>query len=64
MGAQRGAIFKQAKSYTTTDPTAFPEFMRDWAAVERFRTQIELYVGRVAGSNPADPNKTLGRTPS
>jgi hypothetical protein len=55
---------KPLASYPTTDPTAFPKFMHDRAAVERFRTQIELYVGRVAGSNPADPNETLRRNPS
>jgi ABC-type Fe3+ transport system substrate-binding protein len=54
---------KPLADYTTTDPTAFPKFMRDRAAIERFRSQVELYVGRVQGADPADPTGTLGRTP-
>jgi ABC-type Fe3+ transport system substrate-binding protein len=54
---------KPLAEYQTTDATAFPKFMRDRAAVERFRSQVELYVGRVVGSDPADPAETLGRTP-
>jgi hypothetical protein len=37
--------------------------MSDRGAVERFRTQVELYVGKVTGADPADPDGTLGRTP-
>jgi len=54
---------KPLADYGTTDANAFPAFMRDRAAVERFRAQIELYVGRVQGTDPADPGNTLGRTP-
>jgi 2-polyprenyl-6-methoxyphenol hydroxylase-like FAD-dependent oxidoreductase len=35
----------------------------DRAAVECFRSQLELYVGPVEGANPADPTDALGRTP-
>jgi len=54
---------KPLADYGTTDATAFPAFMRDRAAVERFRAQVELYIGRVQGADPADPDNTLGRTP-
>ncbi len=49
--------------YKTTDPRAFPAFMSDQAAVDRFRSQVELYVGPVRGADPGDPTGTLGRTP-
>ncbi|MEV2215808.1 hypothetical protein AB0H86_31015 [Streptomyces sp. NPDC050997] len=32
-------------------------------AVERFRSQVELYFGQVKGADPGDPGGTLGRTP-
>jgi len=54
---------KPLADYATTDPAAFPKFMSDRAAVERFRSQIELYVGRAQGGDPADPDNTLGRAP-
>lgn len=54
---------KPLADYPTTDPAAFPKFMRDRAAVERFRSQVELYVGQVRGANPADPTNSLGRVP-
>jgi ABC-type Fe3+ transport system substrate-binding protein len=50
-------------TYKNTNPDAFARFMSDRAAVERFRSQVELYVGRVQGADPADPDNTLGRTP-
>jgi hypothetical protein len=50
-------------TYKNTNPDAFARFMSDRAAVERFRSQAELYVGRVQGADPADPDNTLGRTP-
>jgi hypothetical protein len=31
--------------------------------VERFRSQVQLYVGQVVGPDPADPTNTLGLTP-
>jgi hypothetical protein len=37
--------------------------MSDRAAVDRFRSQVELYVGPVHGPDPGDPTGTLGRTP-
>ncbi|MGW2520571.1 hypothetical protein ACWC09_26855 [Streptomyces sp. NPDC001617] len=54
---------KLLASYKNTDPDAFARFMSNRGAVERFRTQVELYVGRVKGVDPADPDHTLGRTP-
>ena len=54
---------KPLSSYKTTDPLAFPAFMRDRAAVERFRSQVQLYIGQVTGPNPADPQNSLGRIP-
>lgn len=41
----------------------FAKFMKNRDAVERFRSQVELYVGQVEGADPADPTDTLGRTP-
>ncbi|MGW3649654.1 ABC transporter substrate-binding protein [Streptomyces sp. NPDC000878] len=54
---------KPLASYKNTDPKAFARFMSDRAAVERFRSQVELYFGRVEGADPGDPTGTLGRTP-
>ncbi len=39
-----------------TDPLAFVRFMRDRAAAERFRGQIEQYVGPVVGPSPTQFN--------
>ncbi|MDX6313848.1 MAG: hypothetical protein QOF44_3312 [Streptomyces sp.] len=42
------------------------KFMSDRAAVERFRSQLQLSVGSVTGADPADPadpDNTLGLTP-
>jgi ABC-type Fe3+ transport system substrate-binding protein len=50
-------------SYKNTDPKAFAEFMANRDEVERFRSQVELYFGRVEGADPGDPDNTLGRTP-
>jgi ABC-type Fe3+ transport system substrate-binding protein len=50
-------------TYTNTNPVAFVTFMANRAAVDRFRAQVELYVGPVSGPDPADPDNTLGRTP-
>jgi ABC-type Fe3+ transport system substrate-binding protein len=50
-------------SYPNTNPDAFATFMSDRAAVERFRAQVELYIGPVTGPDPADPDNTLGPTP-
>ncbi|WP_405719720.1 ABC transporter substrate-binding protein [Streptomyces sp. NBC_01537] len=50
-------------SYKNTDPAAFAKFMSNRAAVERFRSQVELYFGQVQGTDPGDPDGTLGRTP-
>ncbi|WP_369250810.1 ABC transporter substrate-binding protein [Streptomyces sp. R41] len=57
------AGLKPLASYKNTDPDAFVKFMSNRAAVERFRSQLELYVGQVKGADPADPTDTLGRTP-
>jgi ABC-type Fe3+ transport system substrate-binding protein len=50
-------------SYKNTDPKAFAKFMSNRGAVERFRSQVELYFGQVKGADPGDPDNTLGRTP-
>jgi ABC-type Fe3+ transport system substrate-binding protein len=57
------AGLKPLADYPTTDPLAFPRFMSDRAAVDRFKSQVELYVGAVQGPDPADSQNTLGRTP-
>ncbi|MGW3285128.1 ABC transporter substrate-binding protein [Streptomyces sp. NPDC001002] len=57
------AGLKALASYKNTDPDAFAKFMSDRAAVERFRSQVELYFGQVKGVDPGDPTGTLGRTP-
>ncbi|MDF3147356.1 MULTISPECIES: ABC transporter substrate-binding protein [unclassified Streptomyces] len=54
---------KPLASYRNTDPKAFAKFMSNRAAVERFRSQVELYFGQVKGTDPGDPKGTLGRTP-
>ncbi|WP_329264990.1 ABC transporter substrate-binding protein [Streptomyces sp. NBC_01478] len=54
---------KPLASYKNTNPDAFAKFMSDRAAVERFRSQVELYFGQVKGADPGDPDGTLGRTP-
>jgi ABC-type Fe3+ transport system substrate-binding protein len=54
---------KPLSAYENTDPDAFARFMSDRAEVERFRSQVERYVGRVQGADPADPDNTLGPTP-
>jgi hypothetical protein len=47
-------------AYPNTNPDAFAKFMADRGAVERFRSQGEFYVGKVADADPADPQGTLG----
>ena len=37
--------------------------MADRGAVERFRSQLHLYVGEVQGPDPADPAGSLGLIP-
>jgi hypothetical protein len=54
---------KPLPTYENTNPDAFARFMSDRAAVKRLRSQVERYVGRVQGADPADPDNTLGRTP-
>ncbi|MEY9836272.1 hypothetical protein [Streptacidiphilus sp. EB103A] len=54
---------KPLATYKNTDPAAFVAFMHDRAAVERLRSQLQLYVGQVQGPDPADPTNTLGPTP-
>lgn len=43
------AGYKPIWEYENSDPTAFGRFMEDREAVERFRTQIGLYLGEVEG---------------
>jgi ABC-type Fe3+ transport system substrate-binding protein len=57
------AWLKPLAAYKNTDPTAFPKFMSDRGAVERFRTELELYLGPVAGPDPASPATPLGLAP-
>ncbi|WP_150136566.1 hypothetical protein [Streptomyces hyaluromycini] len=57
------AGLKALASYKNTNPDAFAKFMSNRAAVERFRSQVELYFGQVKGADPGDPDGTLGRTP-
>ncbi|MGW6909127.1 ABC transporter substrate-binding protein [Streptomyces sp. NPDC054940] len=57
------AGLKSLASYRNTDPKAFAKFMSDRDAVERFRSQVELYFGQVEGADPGDPDNTLGRAP-
>lgn len=57
------AGLKPLASYKNTDPDAFAKFMANRGAVERFRSQVELYFGQVKGADPGDPDNTLGRTP-
>ncbi|MDH6484226.1 extracellular solute-binding protein [Streptomyces sp. SAI-127] len=54
---------KPLASYKNTNPKAFAQFMADRDAVERFRSQVELYFGQVKGADPGDPQGTLGRYP-
>ena len=50
-------------TYHQTDVAGFQAFMSDRDAVERFRSQVQLYTGPVVGPDPADPTDTLGLTP-
>ncbi|KHN50660.1 ABC transporter substrate-binding protein [Pectobacterium fontis] len=43
------AGYKHIWEYKNTSPAAFDKFMSDRAAVERFRSQIGLYLGEVKG---------------
>jgi ABC-type Fe3+ transport system substrate-binding protein len=49
--------------YKQTSVNGFNAFMADRGAVERFRTQVQLYTGQVQGADPADPTGSLGVTP-
>jgi ABC-type Fe3+ transport system substrate-binding protein len=54
---------KPIKDYKNTDPTAYARFMSDRAAVELFRSQLELYFKPVSGVDPASPDHVLGLQP-
>jgi ABC-type Fe3+ transport system substrate-binding protein len=47
------AGYKPILEYANTNPVGFHEWMKDRAAVEQFKSQIELYAGRPQGPNPA-----------
>jgi ABC-type Fe3+ transport system substrate-binding protein len=49
--------------YKQTSVNNFNAFMADRAAVERFRSHLQVYVGQVQGPDPADPAGTLGLNP-
>jgi ABC-type Fe3+ transport system substrate-binding protein len=49
--------------YKQTSVANFAAFMANRAAVEQFRSQLQLYVGQVQGPDPADPSNSLGRAP-
>jgi len=57
------AWLKPLADYKNTDATAFARFMNDRAAVERFRSEVELYLGPVSGPDPASPQAPLGLAP-
>jgi ABC-type Fe3+ transport system substrate-binding protein len=57
------ASLQPLADYPNTNPDTFAKFMSDRAAVDRFRAQVELYLGPVTGPDPADPDNTLGPTP-
>jgi hypothetical protein len=45
-----GTVF----DHPNTDPTAFPKWLRDRAAVEKFRNQITFYLGAPQGPSPTE----------
>jgi len=47
------AGYRPLVEYRNTSHVAFRDFMTDRAGVERFKSQIELYVGAPQGPNPA-----------
>ncbi len=47
------AGYKPLLDYPNSSPVGFHAFMRDRAGVERFKAQLELYVGAPQGPNPA-----------
>jgi ABC-type Fe3+ transport system substrate-binding protein len=47
------AGYKPLLEYSNTNPVGFHNWMKDRAAIEQFKSQIELYVGRPQGPNPA-----------
>lgn len=57
------ASLRPLADYTQTSVNNFNAFMADRGAVERFRSQLQLYVGEVQGADPADPTGSLGLTP-
>lgn len=57
------AWLKPITEYKNTNPIAFQKFMADRSAVERFRTQLELYLKPVVGADPASPDASLGLIP-
>lgn len=57
------AGLRPLSTYPNTNPNNFPRFMSDRAAVERFRSQVQLYVGSVTGADPADPAGSFGLDP-
>ena len=50
-------------TYKQTNVENFQQFMSNRAEEEEFRSQLQLYVGQVAGADPADPTNALGLTP-
>jgi ABC-type Fe3+ transport system substrate-binding protein len=57
------AGLRPVADYKQTSVTNFNAFMADRAAVERFRSQLQLYIGEAQGPDPADPVGSLGLTP-
>jgi ABC-type Fe3+ transport system substrate-binding protein len=51
--------YKPILAYRNTSHLDFHEFMKDRAAVEQFKSQIELYVGAPQGPNPAGASGPL-----
>jgi ABC-type Fe3+ transport system substrate-binding protein len=58
------AGYQPVLDYKNTNPVGFHEFMKDRAAVERFKSQIELYVGAPQGPDPAGAQGPLLLTTS
>lgn len=57
--AGRKGIF----AYANMNPLGLGEFMSDRAALDRYKSRINLYVGDVQGVNPSDPKDVLGLRP-
>lgn len=54
---------KNIFDYKNMNPLGLGKFMNDRTALDRYKARITLYVGDVKGTDPANPDGVLGRSP-